>query len=219
MLEKIAPLETHPQMRYEEYLALPEEGPLVEWVHEEVVVHMPAKPIHQRVVTFLAQLLGIFVRFFGLGEVLVAPTEVKCFPDGNSREPDILFLSKDHLGQVGDRRIEGTPDLIIEIISDDSVARDLDDKFFEYQQCGVPEYWVVDPRPKRQRAWFYQLGEDGVYQAVPLQGGIYRSRAIPGFWLKAAWLWEQPDPQLTFAEIAGFPEEIMAFLRVKKAGG
>ncbi|MBI3361316.1 MAG: Uma2 family endonuclease [Chloroflexi bacterium] len=112
------------------------------------------------------------------------------------------------------------PDLAIEVISDDSVSRDLDDKFIEYQEAGVPEYWVIDPRPRRKRALFYQADEQGLYQLIPVgRDGIYRSKAVPGFWLRVEWLWgdELPDPQLTFAEVAGFaPEVVEALVKMKK---
>jgi len=211
MLEKIfAPeivKETPQKMSYEEYLALPHEGGLIEWVDGEVIFHMSAKPIHQFIVDYLTLLLKSFSSFFSLGTVISSPVEVRCNPDGNAREPDVLFLSADHLDRIGESRINGAPDLIVEVISDDSVARDLDDKFFEYQECGVPEYWIIDPRPRRERALFYQLGADGRYKTILPQEGIYHSKAIPGFWLRVEWLWEQPDPLLTVMEIAGFAKQ------------
>ena len=75
-----------------------------------------------------------------------------------------LFLAKEHLDRIGEARIEGPADLVIEIVSDDSVARDFDEKFVEYQGCGIPEYWIIDPRDQRQRALFYQLNDGGEYE-------------------------------------------------------
>ena len=45
--------------------------------------------------------------------------------------------------------------------------------------------------------------------------GVYRSPMIQGFWLRLEWLWADPlpDPLLTFAEIVGFPPEVIATLR------
>ncbi|MFQ5857404.1 MAG: hypothetical protein ACE5LU_17495, partial [Anaerolineae bacterium] len=50
---------------------------------------------------------------------------------------------------------------------------------------------------------------------------VYRSTVIPGFWLRLDWLWaeELPDPQLTFAEIADFPPQIVEALREMAARG
>lgn len=203
------------KMTYEEYLALPNEGGLVEWVNEEVVYHMPVKPIHQFIVDFFVTVLNIYANFRGLGRVVSAPVEFRCYPNGNSREPDVMFVSGEHLERVTEDRVEGTPDLIIEVVSNESVIRDYDDKFIEYQECGVPEYWIIDPRPRRKRALFYQLGEEGEYLPVSPVNGIYHSKVVPGFWLKVSWLWEQPDPLLTALEVMGLGEHA-EILRQKK---
>jgi hypothetical protein len=83
----------------------------------------------------------------------------------------------------------------------------------------VPEYWLIDPRPRRQRALFYQLDANGKYDLVKPVDDVYRSNVVSGFWLKVGWIWERPDPQLTFAEIAGFPQEVIAVLKDKKQRG
>ncbi len=206
-----------PRMTYEEYLALPNEGRLIEWVNGEVIYNMPPLTIHQDIVGYLFRLIANFAEFFGLGRVIVAPFEMKCRPDGPSREPDVLFVSSANLNRIGDKRLDGPADLIVEVVSDDSVGRDFDEKFIEYQECGVQEYWIVDPRPRRQRSLFYQRGADGLFEAARVENGVYRSKAIPAFWLKVAWLWEMPDAQLTFAEIGGFSEEVVRALKEKKA--
>ncbi len=65
---------------------------------------------------------------------------------------------------------------MVEIVSPDSVARDRADKFYEYQEGGAREYWVVDPRPGCQRADFWLLDTDGTYQPVPPDpSGVYRA--------------------------------------------
>jgi Uma2 family endonuclease len=74
----------------------------------------------------------------------------------------------------------------------------------EYQLAGIPEYWIVDSRPQRRHMVVYQLGADGRYQVVPPDGqGRLHSRALPGFWIDPAWLWQEepPDPLLLLHEI------------------
>jgi hypothetical protein len=74
----------------------------------------------------------------------------------------------------------------------------------EYEAAGIPEYWLIDP--VRLEAVFYQLGEDGHYHAGSIdQDGIYRSAVLAGFWLRVAWLWQQPLPPVldVAAQIGG----------------
>ncbi len=57
------------------------------------------------------------------------------------------------------------------------------------------EYWIIDPRPGRQRVDFYRLTAQGKYQAVlPDADGRYHAAALSGFWLDPAWLWQEPLP-------------------------
>ncbi len=210
---QVAPIDTEsprPKMTYEEFMAWSDEDTYAEWVDGEVIVHMPPKPIHQELAVFLIELLGLFTKFFGLGNIYTAPLQMK-LPNGPGREPDILFVSKDHAARVIEDRLDGPADLVIEIISDDSVSRDREDKFYEYEAGGVPEYWILDPRPNRRRAFFYHLDERGQYRPIPIgPDGIYRSRALPGFWLNVTWLQgdEYPDPLSALAEIVG-PEKLI----------
>jgi len=216
------PPSTSPQrapMTYAAYLALPSaEGRLVEWVDGEVVFHIPPLQIHQSLVSYLTILLGLFAARFQLGKVIPAAFEMRCQPGGPSRQPDVLFVANHNLSRLGENRLNGPADLAIEIVSDDSVVRDYDEKYAEYQECGVPEYWIVDPRPRRQRALFYQLSPSGSYQPVPPDTGVYHSKALPGFWLNVDWLWSQPDPLLTFGEMSGLPNSVMEALRALKPG-
>ena len=96
-----------------------------------------------------------------------------------------------------------------------SVSRVRSDKFYEYPAAGVREYWIIDPRPGKERADFWVLDEDGRYRPVPIdEDGIYHSTVLSGFQLRPAWLWheELPDPLRTFAEIVG-PSEVTEALQ------
>ena len=180
---------------------------------------MPPNSRHQDMVGFLYALLRNFVKFFQVGQVFNAPYEMKVTADSNGREPDILFIAKENLARITDQKLEGPADLVIEAISKESVSRDRSDKFYEYQDAGVREYWLFDPRPRRKRADFWVLDENGLYRPVPLDKGIYRSTILPNFWLNVNWLWQDefPDPVSAFARIVG-PDTLIAFLQKMKEG-
>ena len=59
-------------------------------------------------------------------------------------EPDIIVVCDPK--QRGRRGIYGPPKLVIEVLSDSTRSRDRVTKFNLYQQAGVAEYWMVDPR-------------------------------------------------------------------------
>ena len=202
-IEAPAVQERRLRMSYEDFLALGEEVTHAEWVNGEVIIFVPPKWPHQRLVRFLSSLLGLYVDLFRLGEVVLAPFEMRLAR--SAREPDLLFVAASRLDRLSDDRLDGPADLVIELISDDSVTRDLREKFAEFERERVSEYWVFDPRPGKLRARFFQLSAEGVCQeAAPDNDGRYRSTAVPGFWLRPEWLWQEPlpNPARLMAEIA-----------------
>jgi Uma2 family endonuclease len=184
------------RMSYDEYRHWNRgEGVRAEWVDGEVIVFTSASELHQALLFFLARLLADFVEVRNLGRVYIAGLELRLPSRPSAREPDILFVHRDHLDRIGPGGLDGPADLVVEIVSDDSVARDGRMKRAEYAAAGIPEYWILDPRPGRRRATFLQLGADQSYQVIrPDIDGRYRSAVVPGFWLDPAWLWQEPLP-------------------------
>jgi Uma2 family endonuclease len=191
------------RMTYEEFLTWSGEDTHAEWVDGEVIEFMPPKLPHQTVASFLTNLLSLFVELYKLGRIVPAPFEVR-LSDRSSREPDIFFVSTSRLGHLTEERMNGAPDLVVEVVSRDSVQRDHEDKYDEYEAVGVREYWIIDNRPRRLRAEFYALDEAGAFQPLPVVDGVVRSQGLPGFWLRVDWLWEDnPSLLRALAEIVG----------------
>lgn len=130
-------------MGYEEFLAWADEDVHAEWVDGKAIVHMPPKRRHQAVVNFLETLLTAFVRFFRLGVVLSASFEIKLWPGGPAREPDILFVAEESRERLTEERLVGPADLIVEVISDDSVARDRSDNISYQYQARKGRIWPL----------------------------------------------------------------------------
>lgn len=184
------------KMTYEEFLAWADEDVSAEWVNGEVIIMSPASTRHQQVAFFLSAILQHFVEAYSAGIILGAPFQMKIATHLSGREPDILFISNQNIGRLKDTYLDGPADLVVEIISPESRARDRGDKFYEYEQGGVREYWLIDPI--RKQAEFYVLGaSDGIYRAAPTGGdGLYESDVLKGLKLKVEWLWQEPLPTL-----------------------
>jgi Uma2 family endonuclease len=190
------------RMTFEEYLAFDYEHGLAEWVNGEVICYISTTKWHQRVADFLLFVLTGFVRVRRLGSIISAPYGMRAKEGGSGREPDVMFIATGHLDRMGRTHLEGPADLVVEVVSDDSVTQDRDDKFSEYQDAGVREYWIIDPRPNRRRADFYVLNDRGRFDPVPIpDDNRYRSTVLPGFWLDVEWLWQE-DPNELAALVA-----------------
>ena len=198
-------VETAGVMPFEVWLRRDIEGPLTEWVNGEVIVFMSASILHQRIVLFLATLLNLFVSRNRMGTVCLAPAVMRAVAGGPGREPDLFVIVADHLHRLEARQLDGPADLVVEVVSDDSVTRDRVEKFSEYEAAGVREYWIVDPRPDHQRADFFVLDSSGRFQSRPEDDeGCYRSSVLPGFWLQVEWLWDSD------VDVAAAVDQIMA---------
>jgi len=184
----------HRKVSYEEFLETSDEDTCAEWVDGEVIPMSPVSTMHQDVAVFLLSLLRHFAEAHELGKVLCEPLQMKTGPDLPGRAPDIIFVSQERLSQLGKTHLEGPADLVVEIISPESRGRDRGDKFYEYEQGGVREYWLVDPQ--RAQAEFYTLGEDGIFRPIPPERGVFRSVVLDGLWLKTDWLWQSPLPKV-----------------------
>jgi Uma2 family endonuclease len=179
---------------YEQFLEWDGENQHVEWVNGEVIPMPPVSDAHNDLTAFLGGLLRLFQDQTKLGVVRHDPFQMKAGPSLPGRAPDLMFILREHLPRLKRTYLDGPADLVIEVISPGNYGVDRGEKFIEYEQGGVPEYWLLDP--ERAQHEFYQLSAEGVYQllAVP-PDGIYRS-TINGLWLKPAWLWQQPRPTL-----------------------
>lgn len=191
----VQPAPASGKMSYEEFLAWCDEDTWAEWVDGEVVIMSPVSFFHQDLADFLVAVLRIFIETLDLGWVCSAPFQMRLASLSRGREPDILFVRKDRMSLVQQTYLDGPADLVVEIISPESVQRDREEKFAEYERAGVQEYWLLDPQQKQ--ADFYVLGSDGHYRLVSVgEDSVYQSSVLRGFWIKVAWLWQEPLPKV-----------------------
>jgi Uma2 family endonuclease len=85
-----------------------------------------------------------------LNELFHAPFDVVLDEPANKNtfQPDILFIYKERLEIIEKQRINGAPDLAVEILSPSTTRRDRVEKSRIYYKYGVKEYWIVDPDAK-----------------------------------------------------------------------
>lgn len=133
------------QWTYEDYLQLPDDGRRYEIIEGVLYVTNAPSYDHQFTVLKLAGKLDQFVTDAGLGVVLTAPFEVH-LPGGTARpvQPDVLFIQAEQQPGPGAPFFEGAPDLVVEVLSPESVRRDQHVKFGAYEWAGVHEYWLAD---------------------------------------------------------------------------
>ncbi len=128
---------------YGDYLKTPEDE-RYELIEGALLMTPSPVPRHQRISRKIEFILEKFVTENNLGEVFDAPCDVY-LDDENVVQPDILFISKERLNIIGEKNIQGAPDLVIEIISENTAYRDLVQKKRLYARFDIREYWIVLP--------------------------------------------------------------------------
>ncbi|MFW5991987.1 MAG: Uma2 family endonuclease [Halanaerobiaceae bacterium] len=134
---------------YRDYLELPEEPGYKFEVLEGMLVKEPSPNVlHQRVSRRLLQILKDYFRKVDPdGEIFYAPLDVT-FNETNVVQPDILYISGEQKEIIKEKRIKGSPLLVIEIISPYSSRKDRVQKMNIYRKEGVQHYWLVNPEEK-----------------------------------------------------------------------
>lgn len=148
-------------MTEEEFVSWYDEDIKAEFVDGEIIVHRPVPIHHSFIGTFLSSLLFTLASKNDLGKLCGSGRIQTRLRPGLRREPDLMFIAKDRQSIIRKNHIEGASDLAVEIVSPDSLTRDWREKYYEYEQAGVKEYWVIDPDAKRMD--MYHLDEHGNY--------------------------------------------------------
>jgi Uma2 family endonuclease len=206
------------RMSYQEWLENIEEHVHREWVDGEAIIYPLPGVAHREAEIFLAVLLKLFLDLRDLGKVIVAPFEMRLASVNSSREPDIVFIAKDHFYRLTEERLEGPCDLAVEILSKWTAAYDRHVKLIEYAMAGIPECWLIDSRPGEHRVELFVLGSEGQYDPVmPDERGLLHSEVVPGFWVDPRWFGRDSriTPTDAIIDIAGdeFVEMLQALKR------
>jgi Uma2 family endonuclease len=141
--EKLMATTAMRRMTLEDFRALPEGPPYYEYEEGELILVASPTIEHQDIIGVLWNVSWQFVRQHQLGRVVM---EVDVYlPDGRGYIPDLAYLATEHLHLLNptDRKIHGSPDLVVEVTSS-TPARDRVHKFRVYFGNGVPWYWIVD---------------------------------------------------------------------------
>jgi Uma2 family endonuclease len=178
---------------FEEFCLLSKDGEKADLIDGVIHVASPENTDAARLATWLGGLIDLFVETHDLGQVFVSPRVAFRLAPRQAPEPDLAFVRKGRLRRVRRGYVDGPPDVAVEIVSPDSVERDYVHKREQYRRARVPEYWIIDEM--LERVTWLRLNAAGAYRGVRPRDGVLHSRALPGFWLRPDWLWQEPRPK------------------------
>lgn len=182
------PVELGPY-RQRDYYELPDE-PRCELLFGRLYVMPSPTPSHQVVVSQLWRHLDDIAQVSG-GIAFSAPLDV-VLANHSIVQPDVIYLSAGRR-EIVRKRIEGSPDLLVEVISPRTAGRDRVYKLMLYAASGVREYWVVDAGLR----WIqFLVNETGRFVVAMPAGDKYQSQSLPEVHLDVADFWRQVETRL-----------------------
>jgi Uma2 family endonuclease len=165
-------------LTYDEYCLLPNDRNRYEILDGELSVTPAPATRHQTV-------LGNLYRF--LGKLFVAPTDLILAPT-TVVQPDLIFIGGDRRHIVTERAIEGSPTLVIEILSPTTHRTDRVTKAQLYAKHNVPHYWLIDPDQRTLEV--YELVIDHYDLVVSARDPeLFTPSLFPGLSIRLADLW------------------------------
>jgi Uma2 family endonuclease len=175
--------------RAADYWQLPEGEP-VELIKGRFVASPSPDVLHQTITGILFDILSVSARKTG-SKVLLSPMDV-ILSDDTILQPDLLYISKARR-QIIKQRIEGPPDLVVEVISGTS-HRDRIEKLDLYSKHGVSEYWLVEPATQVIE---FLVNENRRFVVQSAAHDRYQSPRLPEVEIQVADFWQQVDREMS----------------------
>jgi Uma2 family endonuclease len=186
--EQFSPFSDVGPYRAADYWQLPEGAP-IELIRGRFIMSPSPLPKHQIILLLLAErFLQIARKSDGIA--LPAPMDVR-LSDDTILQPDLLYIAKQRR-QIVRKRVEGAPDLVIEIISG-TARRDRVEKRELYARYGVNEYWIVDPDAQ---GFEFLVNEQGRFVVQSPADNRYQPPRLPEVEIQLADFWWEVDERL-----------------------
>ena len=176
-------LQSTTRLTYDDYVKLPDDGKRYEIIDGELFVNPAPIPRHQRIIGNLYFALRSWFEKRGGGEAFISPIDV-VLGDHDVVEPDVIVIKSERASIIGEKNVQGAPNLVVEVLSDGSRRIDEITKRKLYDDAGVDEYWIVDGELelvkiyRRTASRFERVGEIGTEQ-----GGTITTPLLPDFTL------------------------------------
>lgn len=127
----------------DDYLTLGEVMTPCQLISGKLITSPCPSPYHQLVLGNLTSVLQVEGKKTG-AITLIGPIDLY-IDNQNVFQPNLTYISENNRGIITSRGVEGTPDLIVEVVSPADIFLYWNTKRRVYREIGVKEYWIVDP--------------------------------------------------------------------------
>lgn len=157
-----------------EFAHLPDEPGKQELSNGELVIVPPPKFINQKLYRRLYNALHDCLAASGAGEVWYK-TGFQLGPY-TVRQPDVAVVLG-HRQTPGDEWLQGSPDIVIEVLSPANSAEEVELKISQYLASGAKSVWIVAPKARHVRLY----RADGTHTLLRETQSLTGESIMPGF--------------------------------------
>lgn len=161
----------------DDYLRLGEMMTPCQLINGKLITSPSPSPYHQSVLGNLTSILRTEGKKTG-AVTLVGPIDLY-IDDKNVFQPNLTYISENNRGIITHRGIEGTPDLIVEVVSPADIFLYWNTKRRVYREIGVKEYWIVDPGNQTLEIYLTHQTNPDIPHLYRVEEGAVTSTVIP----------------------------------------
>jgi len=170
---------------YADYCKIPPDRKRHELIDGRHFVGPAPSSYHQKLSVRLAGEFLDLVERPGLGEVYAAPYDVH-LGRGTIVQPDLVVVTTRNRSLIGEAKLTGVPDLLVEILSSTRRNYDRRTKRQKYERAGVREFWIVDPEAHCIEQYVLRAGK---YGPPVVCTGVIRLRVVRGVAIDLERIW------------------------------
>lgn len=189
--DRFSPATARGPYRVQDYLELTEPEERCELLHGHFFMSPSPTVSHQVIVKELLEILSESARTCG-DFVLASPIDV-VLSSITVAQPDLVYVAAANRSIVGHARIQGAPDLLVEVLSPGTARRDRLEKLNLYRKAGVREYWLIDPDGRTFE--FLELTTENAVLRLP-HDDRYESAHLPHVEVELTSFWGRVEQML-----------------------
>jgi Uma2 family endonuclease len=138
----------------QDFMNTPEGPPYYQLIEGDLYMMPPPGSFPQDIAGNIFSMIREFLRKKPIGKAAIAPYGV-FLNEVNAFQPDVFFVTKERMDQFSKRGFEGSPDLVVEVLSPGTARFDKASKKLIYARSGVVEYWLVDPDAEEIQIFYF----------------------------------------------------------------
>lgn len=178
-------LQTEPRpLNVRDYRQLPEGPPYYQLIEGDLYMAPSPDRFHQDILGNLYLIIRNYLQEHRLGSVHLAPSDVQ-LTNLNVFQPDLYYVSKARRSVLTKQGAQGSPDLVVEILSPKTAKLDKGVKREVYARTGIVEMWIVDPSAKQIAVYRFAVQIDAPVATYGV-GQKLESPLFPGLKVEVA---------------------------------